>query len=243
MASIETAPGLGMLESEEEVDALLAEQQKQAAEAAQNVGEVKQQFAHRIHQTLQLPGVHEHSGGDGASASEGMNAKAVYERLASEKQAQLESATDGIEDLQLNDMEGGVLGYNHIGAGRGGVNLNREIFADGDSAEAHGQHTAAHEVTHGGQVELKGELLDEDGIQVHPLLLLEGHAEREANKAVGMSTTEHREGQPEAVYAEGQNLANEIVSKVGEAAFNQTMTGDGDVSRLQGAFRSKALAI
>ena len=65
------------------------------------------------------------------------------------------------------------------------------------------------------------------------LLLLEGHAELAGNEAVGKGIDHRRAGQPKETYAEGQDMAIDIIHRVGRAKFDAVLTGSGDVTELQ----------
>lgn len=147
----------------------------------------------------------------------------------------VDTVTQGHDDIRLDTMEDdGVLGYNTIGAGRPGIHLNRGILTeiDSDNERKPVMQVIAHEEAHGDQVPLQGEFII-DGHEIDPLLLLEGHAEVNGNEGAGMGIAEHRDGQPQEVYAEGQDIAVTIIQKVGRDVFERVMTETGDVSELQ----------
>ncbi len=153
---------------------------------------------------------------------------------ADERLETLEAAAKGNERLRLADLDANVLGRAQVGGGDGGIELSREVFANAEDAAdvERAQHVAAHEGAHAEQARLHGTLVV-DGEEIDHLLLLEGHAELTGNDAVGKGMREHREGQPEETYAEGQRLAVEIIARVGRAEFESVLKGDGDVTRLQ----------
>lgn len=149
----------------------------------------------------------------------------------------VDAVTRGHDDIRLDTMpDEAVLGYNTIGGGRTGIHVNRTTLAGIASDDERKEMTQVivHEEAHGDQVELVGKLKI-DGKEIDDLLLYEGHAEVNGNEGAGMSMTDHREGQPEEVYGEGQRLAVMIIRKAGREAFEKAMTKDGDLSALQGA--------
>lgn len=92
----------------------------------------------------------------------------------------------------------------------------------------------SHELAHGEQVQLKGDFTLGEQVIDHTVLF-EGHAEINGNEGAGMSISQHREGQPAALYGEGQDLAVDIISKVGRAKFEEVMTETGNLAELQRA--------
>jgi len=189
--------------------------QIEAAESAETVGDFMRGFR------VQTRNLIEQGGAEQAE---------VDERLAV-----VEKAAQGSESLHLADLKSGVLGQAMVGGGDGSVQLSRDVFAGaGDASDIEqAQHVAAHERAHGEQAQLHGTLVV-NGEEIDHLLLLEGDAELAGNKAVGKGIDSHREGQPEEVYVEGQNVVIDIVRRVGEAKFRQVVRGSGDVSELQG---------
>ena len=101
---------------------------------------------------------------------------------------------------------------------------------------------AAHEGAHGEAVPLRGELLPafagQTRREVH-LLLQEGFAEVKANEAMGRSVDAHREGQPQEVYGEGQELILRLIRRTSRQEVERLMTGHGDLEKFQ---REAALA-
>jgi hypothetical protein len=192
----------------------LARLQMEAAEQAQTVGTFRSNFRRMI---------------DTALKNDSLDQAAASDRLKA-----VEIATEGNEDIKLDTTEQGVLGYNYIGAGRSGMRLSRETFANIETADEQDdiEQVVAHEAAHGQQVALKGELVI-DGEAIDHTTLYEGHAEIHGNEAVGMSKDQHREGQPDKLYREGQDIAVDIVRKVGRTALERALTKDGDLSKLQ----------
>ncbi len=172
---------------------------------------------------------------DGGSTHVGMVLdKAKLGKVIENEQQMVEKATDGNEEMGLEDMEGGVLGYNTIGEGREGAKLNRAMF---HAVEKHEdalaiKQVAEHEAAHGDQRELTGELVI-DGKEIDPLLVLEGHAEIRGNEGIGQGMNYHRENQPEKTYAEGQRLMAEVVRRTSREQVERVLTQTGDLSELQ----------
>lgn len=202
------------LEDEMRIDQL----QEEAANNAEQIG----LFRLRFHSFIE----------DAVNAGEITNAAEADRRLEI-----VDAVTSGQDDIRLDTMENhGVLGYNTIGGGRAGVHLNRDTLASIDSKDHHTsmEQVIAHEEAHGDQTFLDGELTIDGQIIDHELLY-EGHAEVNGNEGAGMSITNHREGQPQEVYAEGQNIALSIIQKAGRSLFERVMTETGEVSELQKA--------
>lgn len=158
----------------------------------------------------------------------------VSATIANDRIAEVTTATEGITHVNVAAMEAGVLGKNYIGAGEEGARLAKGMLANiGTGIDAQTvQHTAAHEFAHGDQVQLKGALVI-NGVEVDALHLYEGHAEIRGNEATGKSVNAYREGQPEKVYKEGQNLVLGILKSVSRSKLEQVMTQTGDLSVLQ----------
>lgn len=158
----------------------------------------------------------------------------VQQAEVDERMEVVEAGARGSHSLRLDDLESGVLGQAFVGAGDGGVRLSREVFANAeDRADVErAQHVAAHERAHGEQVQLRGTLVV-DGEEIDPLLLLEGDAELAGNEAVGRGMDHHREGQPEAVYEEGQDVYVDLIRRLGKAKVRDVVRGHGDISVLQ----------
>lgn len=209
MAALDT---LDRLEGMEGLD----DAQVEAAEKAETVGRFVADFRERSRELIE----------------EGTVTKAEVD----ERERVVRAAAEGNEHLKLADLEANVLGQAMVGGGDGGVQLSRDVFAEAADASAvqRAQHVAAHELAHAEQAQLHG-TLTVDGEEVDHVLLLEGDAELAGNEAVGKGMDSHREGQPEAVYAEGQDVVIDIVRKVGKAKFRQVLRGSGDVTELQGA--------
>lgn len=172
---------------------------------------------------------------DGATAHDSMVLdKEKLGKVIKNEQKMVEKATEGNEQMGLEDMEGGVLGYNTIGEGREGAKLNRAKF---HAVEKHEdalaiKQVAEHEAAHGDQVELTGELVL-DGKEIDPLLVLEGHAEIRGNEGIGQGMNYHRDNQPEKTYAEGQRLMAGVIRRTSREEVERVLTQTGDLSELQ----------
>ncbi len=153
-------------------------------------------------------------------------------------------ALKDVEKAQLADHEPGVGGTNVIGGGAESMTLSRERVAavkDERSAEEVAM-IAAHEGAHGEAVPLRGELLPAFAGQTRKethLLLQEGFAEVKANEAMGRSVDAHREGQPQEVYGEGQDLILHLIRRTSRQEVELLMTEHGDLEKFQ---RESALA-
>jgi hypothetical protein len=199
--------------------------QEEAAAHAGTVGGFRSTFRRLVDQALQ----------DGSI----QHASVVRERSAA-----VDEVTNGQSDLRMEATEAGVLGWNSISAGRSGMRLSKQMYASirSNADQKNIKQVVAHEAAHGNQVALRGELRLGDRVVDH-IELYEGHAEINGNEDVGMSMTQHREGQPKEVYAEGQNIAVDIIKRTSRANFERALTEDGDLDALQRKIdRSYALA-
>ncbi len=145
-------------------------------------------------------------------------------------------ATNNQTHLALAKTDANVLGYAQVGGADQGVVLSEQYFGEittlDDAAQM--QHAGAHEQRHGEQAKLSDGVVF-NGDLIDALLLYEGDAELTANTKMAMAATEHREGQPSAVYAEGQNVAYAIQNIVGKELWNTVLTETGDTQALQEA--------
>lgn len=146
------------------------------------------------------------------------------------------NATKDQTHIAIAKTDANVLGYAQVGGGDGGIVLSEQYFGEiatmDDAAQM--QHAGSHEQRHGEQAALNGGVVF-NGDSIDALLLYEGDAELAANSEMAMAATDHREGQPDAVYAEGQNVAYAIQNVVGKELWNQVLTETGDVEALQEA--------
>lgn len=145
-------------------------------------------------------------------------------------------ATKDQAHIALAKTEANVLGFAHVGAGDGGIVLSEQYFGSittmDDAVQM--QHAGAHEQRHGVQAGLQGGVVF-NGESIDALLLYEGDAELAANQEMAMAKTEHRDGQPDEVYAEGQTVAYAIQQVVGKELWNEVLTQTGDTQALQQA--------
>lgn len=207
-------------EAQRAPDARLAQLQAEAAQSAATVGSFRHAFRARVEEALER--------GE------------VTDAAASERLSAVDAVTDGHEGIRLDTTEAGVLGWNTIGGGRGGIRLSRATFAEAEAGDAPDvDQVVEHEAAHGKQVALTGELIV-DGEKVSHLELYEGHAEIVSNEKTGKGINAHREGQPQEVYREGQDAVVKILSKVSRGKLESVLTGSGDLSELQRAIDGKA---
>jgi len=202
---------------ESKVDAI----QKEEAKKAETVGAFKSGFRNRMTDAIK----------EGADRAE-------YEK----RMEVIDAAAKGNTDLKLDGMAPDTLGFANIDGGRGSIRLSKERFAGlRTSADAKQMvHAGAHENGHAESVALQGELIVKGEAQEH-LHLYEGVAEITANAEVGMGTQEHREGQPEEVYAEGQRTIAFVQAQVGKELVDRVFKQTGDLSELQEALDRKGV--
>lgn len=207
----------------------LAKRQQRAAETAATVGDFSRNWKNEVRDLLADPAS---AGTNGARSLEDWRTE------ADKRTAEIARAAKGNEALRLGDLDPETGGQNTIGGGRSGILLNRSLTARlGTTHTAEELRiAAAHEAAHGRSVQLLGTLRGENGKEVKSLLLHEGYAEVVSMDAEGGGMEQLRAGQPTEVYGEGQRLVLAIIRKVGRDAVEQTLTVDGDVSRLQPAF-------
>ena len=145
-------------------------------------------------------------------------------------------ATKDQTHVALAKTDAHVLGQAFVGAGDAGIVMSEQYFGSittlDDAAQM--RHAGKHEQRHGEQAILLGGIVFRNSSEA-ALHLLEGDAELAANEAMGMAGTEHREGQPDEVYAEGQNVAYAIQQVVGKELWNEVLTETGDTRALQEA--------
>ena len=177
-----------------------------------------------------------------ASGIEGTNVTSTVDALADEQKAALRTAinrhdtqvvsaaTDGIQNLGVQDMPEGQLGEANIG---GSGRVSKEMLGRmRDAADAkQANHAGKHEQGHMESVQLKGDLVIDGEVEgARPLY--ESYAELTGNRGVGEGSHYFRDGQP-ADYKHAQEVGILLEDVVGRAAYEQTMTGDGEVVRLQ----------
>lgn len=198
---------------------ILAKRQARAAKSASTLGEFRTEWNREIREVMKE---------DWGTAFE--QRKRIIDR-----------AVAGNESLRIAPMEVELGGLNTIGGGQGGIRLNQSLAADlGTKRTVEDLRiTAAHEAAHGRSVQLHGMLTDRSGKTVDSLLVHEGYAEVVSMEEEGGGIERRRADQPEEVYGEGQRLVGQIIQKAGRAAVDRTLTGDGDLSRLQAAFSDK----
>lgn len=161
--------------------------------------------------------------------NEGVDADLVHARIDI-----IANATKDQTHIAIAKTDANVLGFARVGGGDGGIVLSEQYFGAittmDDAAEM--QHAGAHERRHGNQALLTGGVVF-DGDSISALMLYEGDAELFANAEVGMAATEHRDGQPNEVYGEGQSVAYALRQTVGHEIWNRVLTETGDVRELQ----------
>lgn len=139
-------------------------------------------------------------------------------------------ATDGVQSLGVEDMPEGQLGEAEIGgSGRVSTGMLGNMRSAADAKQAN--HAGKHEKGHMESVQLKGELIV-DGEKEGAVALYESYAELTGNRGVGEGTHYFRPGQPDD-YAHAQKLGILLEDEVGRAEYEQTITGDGNLGRLQ----------
>ncbi len=79
------------------------------------------------------------------------------------------------------------------------------VVQDTKTAKIVAEHEDSEKDGHAGQIKNVGTLIDVDGEEIAPELLYEGNVEQRTEQAYG-----EREGQPEKVYGEGQQLVEQI---------------------------------
>lgn len=150
--------------------------------------------------------------------------------LAKHENEVVAPATDGVEELGVQDMPEGRLGEATIG-GEGRV--SKQMLAGMENAKDAKQanHAGKHEEGHVDSVALSGEVVV-DGKVEKVDTQYEAYAELRGNRGVGEGARYFRPGQPED-YRHAQEVGIVLEDVAGQEAFEQTLTGDGDVSRLQ----------
>ncbi len=146
------------------------------------------------------------------------------------------TATKDHAALALGKTEANVLGYAKLGGGTGGVVMSEQYFGTVTTLDNAEQmlHAGDHELRHAVQAVPQGDIVFQNNV-VDTLHVVEGDAELAANAKRKMAATEHREGQPEEVYAAGQNVAYAIQQVVGKQLWNEVLTETGDTQALQEA--------
>lgn len=162
---------------------------------------------------------------------EGADADLVHARIDV-----IANATKDQTHIAIAKTDANVLGYAQVGGGDGGIVLSEQYFGAittmDDAAQM--QHAGSHEQRHGEQALLNGGVVFR-GDTVDVLHLYEGDAELAANAEMAMAATEHRDGQPDEVYAVGQNIAYAIQNVVGKDLWDEVLTETGDAGDLQRA--------
>ncbi|PIQ75808.1 hypothetical protein COU78_00355 [Candidatus Peregrinibacteria bacterium CG10_big_fil_rev_8_21_14_0_10_49_24] len=234
--------------------------QRRAAESAANVGQFRSNFHTYAEDVLEgratvsfSPSSEDDSTtvteADGeftidasAAGLETASTETTVTDLRDEQKAQLRSAiqshdetvvsaaTGGIQSLGVEEMPEGQLGEAEIGgSGRVSKNMLGTMKTAADAKQAN--HAGKHEQGHMQSVRLKGELIV-DGETEGPVALYESYAELTGNRGVGEGAHYFRPGQPED-YEHAQKLGILLEAEVGKADYEQTLTGDGNLSRLQ----------
>lgn len=139
-------------------------------------------------------------------------------------------ATDGIENLGVEDMPEGQLGEAEIG---GDGRVSKKMLAGmKDASDAKiANHAGEHEKGHMESVPLTGDLVV-DGKVEDTRILYESYAELTGNRGVEEGSHYNRPGQPED-YEHAQDVGVVLEEVVGRATYEKTLTGDGKVGRLQ----------
>lgn len=183
-----------------------------------------------------------------ASGVEGAEASVTVTDLAEEQQAEFRAvfdahegrvitpATDGIGNLGVEEMPEGQLGEAEIG-GRGRVSKGMLAGMSGSVDAKQANHAGRHEQGHMDSVHLSGDLVVDGEVEV-TRTLYESYAELSGNRGVGEGAHYNRPGQP-GDYAHAQEVGVILEEAVGRAVYEQTMTEDGNVGRLQAALDAK----
>jgi hypothetical protein len=207
--------------------------QEEAAQSAATVGQFVREWRRGVDGILSPWGAK----GEGARSLED------WRFAVEDRDRKIQEAARGNENLRIGRLSADTNGEALIGGGDAGIVLNQDRFALlGEGEEEGGQEpedirmTAGHEKKHGKTVQLRGVLFDERRKPIPHEKILEGDGEVGGNEEVGKDPAHVREGQPEPIYGEGQRLVLTIMRRVGRDAFERTMRGDGDLSRLQPAF-------
>ena len=145
-------------------------------------------------------------------------------------------ATDGVGNLGVEDMPEGQLGEAEIG-GSGRVSQGMLAGMKNAAEAKRANHAGKHEHGHMESVHLSGGLVV-DGQAEGTRILYESFAELEGNRGVGEGAHYNRPGQP-GDYAHAQEVGVILEEVVGRAVYEQTLTKDGDVGRLQAALDAK----
>ena len=215
--------------SSPDVPAFIRERQKEAAKSAATVGDFARRWKSDVVDVLSPRGAK----GEGARSGED------WRRDIEERDRKIQEAARGNENLRLSKLSAETNGEAFVGGGEAGIVLNQDRFAaigEGDQKPEDIRMTAAHERAHARTVHLRGTLYDEEGVAVPQKLIHEGYGEIGGNEGVGRGAAHVRENQPDEVYGQGQRLLLRIIQKVGRAELERTMSGDGDLRRLQPAF-------
>ncbi|KKW38757.1 hypothetical protein A2454_04295 [Candidatus Peribacteria bacterium RIFOXYC2_FULL_55_14] len=183
-----------------------------------------------------------------ASGMEGTKAAVTVTDLAEEQQAEFRAvldahegrvitpATDAIGNLGVEEMPEGQLGEAEIG-GRGRVSKGMLAGMSGSVDAKQANHAGKHEQGHMDSVHLSGNLVVDGQVEV-TRTLYESYAELTGNRGVGEGVHYNRPGQPED-YAHAQKVGVILEEAVGRAVYEQTLTKDGDVGRLQAALDAR----
>lgn len=157
-------------------------------------------------------------------------------RLVQSRIDVVSEATKDQMHVAIAATDANVLGHARVGGGDAGIVLSEQYFGEITTMDDAVQmrHAGKHEQRHGEQAGLSGGVVF-NGESIDALLLYEGDAELAANVQMAMAETEHREGQPEEVYAEGQTVAYAIRQAVGKEIWNTVLTETGDAQALQEA--------
>ncbi len=174
---------------------------------------------------------------DGASAHDSMVLdKEKLGKVIENERKMIDEVSKGNEAVKIEKMEKGKLGHNTIGGGQNDAALGKGMFEELQKPEDVDmiKQVVGHEVKgHGEAVQLKGELRLDDEKPVDHLLIHEGFAEGEGNKAIGKDISYHRPNQPKEIYREGQLLMAKLIERTSAAAVRRVMTETGDLSELQ----------
>lgn len=222
---LEQLPAAAPEMSDAEAQAKVMERKREAAKQAQSVGDMNSRFKSGIDDLLQNPEgepaaaapVVSPTGqlayGEGTSKSDGVAPEALR-RVATQHVEEMEQASEGKQSITLMHEDPTTLGKNRIGGGDGAMELNGAMFEELDGTRSAIEKidiTFYHERAHGGQVDA-------------PLQWLEGHAEIRGNEDAGLGMTYRRPGQPQNLYAEGQDTVEEAVGVLGRDTVERGMT-------------------
>ncbi len=219
------------------VEAAVEAQLTHAAEVSENLGELRNHVRKDV-VALEDP-LHPADNSPVTEHVRGLTVEQLGEmkEVMEGKAEEIEVATEGHEKVGLSDDLGdGVNGQTGLEQPEKAVvaedlvldptELKRTVIHESDKEVGHASHVAP-------DVPNPDVAIIRDGARHNVTTMFEGYVERGTSIKMGEGPQGKRPGQPEETYAEGQELANDLIDDVGEETFMVALQETGDYGEIQ----------